>query len=183
MRHLPRWKRTEFINYKPGQGPTVRPGMSKLERVEDDLVKDRPESAARELSDHIDNVLQDVCELFEVELKFNRRNEYTMDTLLDRLRVRLSKKLGSDHAVTKDVTALFEANAYRNWVSHCKSPESPIHVDEVREVLDTWKRIEKAVTCQDPACAEVLSWDGKSRFVCGCGAAILEKPQPTETES
>jgi DNA repair exonuclease SbcCD ATPase subunit len=183
VRHLPGWKRTEFINYKPGQGPTVRPGMSKLEQVEDDLAKDRPESAARELSDHIDNVLQDVCELFEVELKFNRRNEYTMDTLLDRLRVRLSRKLGSDHTVTRDVTALFEANAYRNWVSHCKSPESPIHVDEVREVLDTWRRIEKAVTCQDPACAEVLSWDSKSRFVCGCGATILEKLRAMETES
>jgi len=150
--------------------------------VEGDLAKDKPEAAARSLADHIDNVLQDVCEQFEVELKFNRRNEYTLDTLLDRLRVRLGKKLGHEHPATKDVAALFDANAYRNWVSHCKSPESPIHVDEVWEVLDTWKRIEKAVTCQDPACAQVLSWDGQSRFVCGCGATCLEKPQATQTK-
>ena len=177
VRRLPGWKRTEFINYRPGQGPTVRPGMSRLEQVEDDLARDRPRSAARELSDHIDNVLQDVCERFEVELKFNRRNEYTMDTLIDRLRVRLSKKLGSDHAVTKKVAALLDANAYRNWVSHCKSPESPIDVDEVREVLDTWRGIEKEVTCQNPACAQILFWDGQSGFVCGCGATRLKKSQ------
>jgi hypothetical protein len=183
MRRLPDWGRIEFVNYKPGQGPTVQPGLSRLEEVAEDLTKDRPEAAARCLADHIDNVLQDVCERFEVELKFNRRNEHTLDTLIDRLRVRLGKKLGQEHPVTKDVAALLDANAYRNWVSHCKSPESPIDVDEVREVRDLWDRIEKAVTCQESACAEILSWDGKSRFACGCGATCLEKPQASGVQT
>jgi len=175
-RRLPDWRRVELVNYEPGKGPTMQPGLSRLMEVKEYLAKDRPEAAARCLADHIDNVLQDVCERFEVELKFNRRNEHTLDTLLDRLRVRLGKKLGQEHALTKDISSLLDANAYRNWVSHCKSPESPIDVDEVREVRDLWKRIEAVIICQVAECAEVLSWDGKGRFVCKCGATSLEKP-------
>ena len=180
VRFLPKWRRVEFVDYLPGIGPTVRPGMSRLDHVRADLASDRADSASRELYAHIDNVAQDICERFEVELKFNRRNDYTLDTFLDRLRVRLESKLGTTHQLAKDALVLFKANAYRNWVAHCKNPTSPIHVDEVKEVLEIWERIESAVMCPEAGCGEMLSWEKASKsFVCKCGATRLTKVTPT----
>jgi hypothetical protein len=184
VRFLPKWRRVEFVNYQPNLGPTIRPGLSRLDQVKADLSNDRADSASRELYAHVDNVIQDVCEEFEVELKFNRRNDYTLDTFLDRLKVRLESKLGLGHQLTKDTHTLFKANAYRNWVSHCKTPVAPIHADEVREVLEVWERIETAVMCHEANCEELLGWDkGSKSFVCPCGATRLIKDVPKESES
>lgn len=184
VRFLPMWRRVEFVAYLPGTGPTVRPGMSRLDHVKADIASDRADSASRELYAHVDNVVQDVCEQFEVELKFNRRSEYTLDVLLDRLRIRLERKLGADHPLAKDALTLFKANAYRNWVAHCKNPTSAIHVDEVKEVLEIWERIESAVMCPKEDCAEMLSWEKKSKgFVCKCGSTKLTKAAPTSGDS
>lgn len=179
VRFLPKWRRIEFTGYLPGTGPTARSGMSRLDHVKADLASDRADSASRELYAHLDNVVQDICERFEVELKFNRRNDYTLDTLLDRLRVRLEGKLGPNHQLAKDALVLFKANAYRNWVAHCKNPTSPIHVDEVQEVLEIWERIESAVMCPVADCGEMLSWEkGSKSFVCKCGSTKLTKAAP-----
>jgi hypothetical protein len=117
----------------------------------------------------MEDVLQDIGERFECEVKFNRRNEYTLDTLLDRVRVRVQDKLKADHPLTKAVVDLFSANAYRNWTTHCKNPQSPIHRYEIEEVLTKWKAIESLVICPDEKCFEIISYDSKGAFCCPCG--------------
>jgi hypothetical protein len=120
-------------------------------------------------------VLQDIGERFECEVKFNRRNEYALDTLLDRVRVRAQDKLKADHPLTKAVSDLFNANAYRNWTTHCKNPQSPIHKFEIEDVLAKWKVIESQVICPEEKCVEIAAYDGKGAFSCPCGKTRLMK--------
>jgi len=174
-RSLPTWKRVRFASYAPGTGPTVLPGRDRLERTADALADDEPDEAARMLAYHMEDLLQEICESFEVELKFNRRNEYTLDTLLDRLRVRAEDKLGGTHALTAALADLYGASSFRNWVAHCKLPAAPLHRTEVQEVLDKWMKIEAAVTCTTDGCGKIVAYDGKSAFCCPCRQKRVEK--------
>jgi DNA repair exonuclease SbcCD ATPase subunit len=174
-RTLPSWKRVDFAGYDFGVGPTMVPGVQTLDRVANALDRDEPDEACRILAQYMEDVLQDIGERFECEVKFNRRNEYTLDTLLDRVRVRVQDKLKADHPLTKAVVDLLAANAYRNWTTHCKNPQSSIHKYEVEEVLAKWKAIESQVICPEAKCFEIVSYDGKGAFSCPCGKTRLTK--------
>ena len=174
-RSLPNWKKIDFTTYVFGVGPTMRPGKHSLERVENALERDDPDEACRILANYMEDVLQEISERFGTEVKFNRRNEYTLDTLLDRFRVRVENKLNAEHPLTKAVNDLYTANAYRNWTTHCKYPQSPIHKYEVEEVLAKWKTIESQVVCPEDGCFEILTYDGKGAFSCPCGKTRLTK--------
>jgi len=175
QRSLPNWKKIDFTGYTFGVGPTVSPGMQALTRVEHALSRDEPDEACRLLYQYMEGMLQELSERFECEVKFNRRNEFTLDTLLDRFRVRLEKKLKDDHPLTKAVADLFSANAYRNWATHCKNPQSPIQKGEVEEVLSKWKSVEAMVICQQEDCFEILRYNNKDAFSCQCGKTQLSK--------
>lgn len=174
-RNLPSWKRIDFTSYTFGVGPTMYPGMQTLEKVEEALNRDEPEQACRTLAQYMEDVLQEIVERFQCEVKFNRRNEYTLDTLLIRLRVRVQDKLKADHPLSRALVDLLDAPAYRNWSSHCKNPVSPVHKDEVKEVLKKWKGLESQVICQEENCYEILRYDDKGGFVCQCGKTRLSK--------
>jgi len=174
-RALPTWKRLHCAGYTPGAGPNVLPGRDRLERVAAALAADEPDEAARSLAHHMEDLLQEICERFDVELKYNRRNEYTLETLLDSLRVRVQKKLGQKHPLAVALVDLHEASPFRNWVAHCKLPSAPLHKDEVQDVLDRWKGIEASVTCSAKGCWEIIAYDGKSAFCCPCGQKRVEK--------
>jgi hypothetical protein len=177
-RNLPTWQKIDFRSYTYGVGPSVFPGLHTLEKVEDALKRDEPDEACRTLFQYLEDVLQEVTEKFECEVKFNRRNEYTLETLLDRLRVRAADKLKPDHPLTLALTELHNSNAYRNWATHCKNPQSSIHRDEVTEVLTKWRAVESQLFCQDKTCYDIPRYDGKSSFVCGCGKTRLAKFVP-----
>jgi hypothetical protein len=172
-RRLPNWKRISFTGYDFGVGPMMSPGMDALERIEKALMKDEVDDASGTFARYLEDVMQDLCEAFEVELKFNRRSEYTLDTLIDRFRVRVREKLRAEHPLSKAAELMFEDNAYRNWSIHCKNPESPIQAAEVRAIVDNWKAILKAVQCQQ--CFELLRYDGHGGFRCSCGTTQLMK--------
>ncbi len=172
-RRLPTWKRINFTGYTFGLGPIVSRAMDALERVENALKADEPEEAAQIFARYLEDYLQDLCEAFHVEVKFNRRSEYTPDTLIDRFRVRIREKLNATHPLCQLVEQLFQDNAYRNWSVHCKNPEAPIHADEIRTIVETWKAIEQIVCCQE--CNELLRYDGKAGFQCACGKSQVSK--------
>jgi len=175
QRSLPNWGRINFTGYKFGVGPMVKPGVTPLERISDALERDEPEEACGILARYMEDLLQEICHRFECEVKYNRRNEYTLDTLIDRFRVRVKKKLGEDHPLTQAISELFEKNAYRNWAIHCKNPETPIHKNEVQEVLANWTHIESFVTCQEKECLEILKYDSRGFFACRCGKTKLTR--------
>lgn len=174
-RQLPSWKKVNFTRYQFGVGPILAIGRGVLEQVEKELEQDEAERAGQMLARYMEDVLQELCEAFEVEVKFSRRSEYTLDTLLDRFKVRVQDKLKVSHPLTGLVDQLFRDNAYRNWSIHCKNPESPIHVAEVRRILASWKAIEAAVTCPEPGCEQFVKYDGKAAFQCKCGKTVLTK--------
>ncbi len=172
-RRLPTWKRINFGDYSFGVGPMMSPGKDALERIEDALKKDEADDASGIFARYLEDVMQDLCEAFEVELKFNRRSEYTLDTLIDRFRVRIREKLKAEHPLNKAIEQMFQDNAYRNWSIHCKNPESPIQTSEVRTIVANWKRVWLAVQCQE--CFELLRYDAGSGFRCTCGKTQLKK--------
>jgi len=174
-RHLPHWKHMDFNGYEFGVGPLVSKGMLKLEKVKNALDYDEPDDASRTLFIYLEDMLQDICEKFECDVKFNRRNEFTLDTLLDRLRVRLQNKLGETHKLTRIVSDIFSSNAYRNWLFHCKNPVSPIQKNEVKEVMEKWMIVESMVICQEESCFDILKYDGKGAFCCPCGKTRVQK--------
>jgi hypothetical protein len=174
QRRLPNWKRIKFAGYKFGIGPMLAPAPNALERVQKCLEADEPDQASTILANYLEDVLQDLCEAFEVECKFNRRNEYTLDTLIDRLRVRVKDKLKKEHPLSIALEKLFEDNTYRNWAIHCKNPVAPIQKDEIRTVLENWQVILRLCFCQH--CFEMLRYDGHGAFRCKCGKQHLQKP-------
>jgi hypothetical protein len=173
-RSLPRWKRVKFANYSFGVGPTVSPGSDAMERVSAALERDEADEAGQIFAKYLEGVLQELCEAFEVEVKFNRRNEYTLDTLLDRFRVRAQEKLKPNHPLVQAVSRVFEGNPYRNWSIHCKNPESPIQASEIKGLVTDWLAVEEIVRCKE--CFEFVRYDGRSAFQCRrCGKTRLTK--------
>lgn len=173
-RSLPRWKRINFTNYSFGVGPTVSPGLDTIERVSEALGRDEADEAGQIFAKYLEDVLQELCESFEVEVKFNRRNEYTLDTLLDRLRVRVQEKLTKSHPLARAISSVHEGGPYRNWCIHCKNPESPIHSGEVKSLVADWRAVEEIVRCKE--CFEFVRYDGRNAFqCCRCGKTTLTK--------
>ena len=172
-RHLPTWKRLNFTNYSFGVGPVMAPAKDALERIQEALDKDEAEDASGTFARYLEDIMQELCEAFEVELKFNRRSEYTLDTLIDRFRVRIREKLKVEHPLSKALEQMFQDNAYRNWSIHCKNPESAIQTNEIRSIVVNWKAILKVVQCQK--CFELLKYDGQGGFQCTCTKSQLIK--------
>ena len=172
-RRLPNWKRINFTGYNFGIGPAMSPPMDTLERIENALDKDEAEEGSGLFARYLEDVMQDLCEAFDVEIRYNRRNEYTLDTLIDRFRVRVREKLKAEHPLSRALEQMFQDNAYRNWTIHCKNPESPIQSTEIRAIVANWKGIQKACQCQE--CFEFLKYDVAGAFRCRCGKASLQK--------
>ena len=170
--HFPSWKRKKFVQWKPHVGPIVSDDTTGLEYIEELLDQDRPETAGGEMGRFMERQLQLLCESFEALVKYNRRNEYTLDPLYKRFRARVKSKLGGDHALCQLIEDLEKSSSYRNFCAHWKNPESPITTSEMRSVVSTWKSIDDIVRCDE--CHRFPRYDG-SGFECGCGSHRLEK--------
>jgi len=170
--HFPSWKRKKFVQWKPHVGTIVHEDTTGLEYIEELLDQDRPETAGGEMGRFMERQLQLLCESFEALVKYNRRNEYTLDPLYKRFRARVENKLGGDHELFQLIEDLERSSSYRNFCAHWKNPESPITTSEMRSVASTWKRIDDIVRCDE--CHRFPRYEGNG-FKCGCGEHRLVK--------
>jgi hypothetical protein len=168
----PTWVKHRFVRLEPGIGPIVREGVSPLTVIEQLIDEDEPVRAGRNMGPFLERQLQELCESFEVLVKYNQRNEYTLDPLLDRFHVRVKEKLGGNHPLCTATQALQDESGFRNLCAHWKNPDIQITLEEMKAVVGRWKTIEMLVRCK--SCSGVLLYDGKG-FVCECGATVLAK--------
>lgn len=180
IRELPGWKRIHFKRHEVGIGPILAEPDTTLEEIEQLIHDDRARDAGRKLGPFMEAELQDLCEKFEVELKYNKRGEYTLEPLLTGFRSRIQKKLQSSHKLSEELLRLSEEGGFRNLCAHEKNPDIDITPEEMRTVLGRWKSILNMVRCQDSNCGELLRWVDP-HFACQCGKTKLVKATSTET--
>jgi hypothetical protein len=173
-RELPQWKRLHFQRHDPGIGPVLASPPSTIEAVQDLITRDEAKAAGQMLGPLIEDELQDFVEATESELKFNRRNEHTLEPLLVALRKRLDVKLKQQHPAAVAAKALAENVGFRNLCAHAKDPAIDITPQEMQLALDAWLALAGYLRCPIDACSSVLAWDDPA-FRCGCGTTLLER--------
>lgn len=174
VRELPGWKRIHFKRHEVGIGPIMAEPDTTLEEIQQLIHDDKARDAGQKLGPLMEAELQDLCEQFEVELKYNKRGEYTLEPLLTGLRSRVKEKLKSLHALTEELSKLSEESGFRNLCAHSKNPDIDITPEEMSTVLQRWKSIQQMVRCQDTLCSELLRWVDP-HFACRCGKSKLVK--------
>jgi len=170
-RRLPDWKRISFIRHDFGVGPIQGDSLDSIETVEALIEQDKPMPAGAALGPILEFEFQEACEAFEVELKYNRRNEYTLEPLVDGFRTRVQKKLGAAHPLTVAVAELRAENGFRNLCAHAKDLEIPLTPEELQIVVDKWDVIRNMIRC---GCGELAVYQ-KPDFQCPCGKVHLQK--------
>lgn len=178
-KELPSWKRVEFIRFDFGTGPVQGAALETLEEVKQFIHDDKPVRAGQALGPYMEFQLQKICEAFEVELKYNRRNEFTLEPLLDGLRVRVNSKLGSGHRLAKLLGELQVESGFRNLCAHGKDPAIQLTHQEMSAVLDKWVEVERTVRCQHLECFEILHYTDQKSFRCACGKTELKRSPGT----
>ncbi len=171
-RRLTTWRRLNFLRYEIGAGPISEPGKNTYERIDEELQRDEANAAAARLALYLEDAAQEIGEALEIDVKFNRRGEYTLDPLLTAIRTRLEKKLGGAHPLVASILRITQDNAYRNWGIHCKNAVSPVTSAEIGTVVANWKAFEAQLHC--PSCSRMVKADA-SLFRCGCGATVLQR--------
>ncbi len=174
-KELPSWKRIEFIRFDFGTGPIQGQALETLERIQKHIDDDQPILAGQALGPYIEFQLQEICEAFEVQRKYNRRNEYTLDPLLDGLRVRVRAKLGGSHKLTVALDNLNAEAGFRNLSAHAKDPAIQLTPQEMNNALQKWSVVETMVRCPRAECFEVLRYTDQGTFRCACGQTELKK--------
>jgi hypothetical protein len=159
----PNWVKRRFIRYEPGIGPIDVDGAAPIDVIQQYIDNDEPMTAGQKMGPFLERQLQHLCEAFEVMVKYNQRNEYSLDPLLDRLRVRVAGKLGKNHKLTEAISDLQRESGFRNLCAHWKNPASPITPEEMRIVVKKWQAIEEIARC--PSCRRYLRYDGRG-FSC-----------------
>jgi hypothetical protein len=174
-RRLNTWRRLNFVRYDAGTGPIMESAKDAYERIEDDLKRDEVNAASGKLALLLEDAAQEIGEALEIDVKFNRRGEYTLDPLLTAIRTRLEKKLGAVHPLVIAMGRITQDNAYRNWGIHCKNPVSPITEPEIRTVVANWRTFESQLHC--PGCTKLVRAQG-SAYQCTCGNLVLQRATP-----
>lgn len=141
------WARLRFKRYEAGVGPIPDRGLMELEEIEEMLVDGKPVRAAQAMGPFLERQLQHICESFGVLVKYNQRNEYTLDPLLERWRVRVREKLGNEYPLCVAVEDLVSDTGFRNFAAHWKEPAAHLTVPEMKAVVEKWKAIEHQVRC------------------------------------
>lgn len=173
---FPSCVKKRFIRWELNHGPFDVDGFLPLEEIRQQIDNDKPVVAGGLMGPFLERQFQELCEKFEVMVKYTRLNEYSLDPLLDRFRVRVQDKLGKDHVFVKAVQSLYEETGFRNLCAHWKNPDIQLTREEMKTVVDKWTDIEKLARCQSPDCLNWLKYDGSiSGFVCPCGKTRLEK--------
>lgn len=175
-RKFPNWQKIEFCGYSAITGPQYRMGKGSIERIEELIEQDRPREAGSLLGPYLEQQLQSLCENFEVMVKYNRRNEYTLDPLFVYLMTRVKDKIGQQHVLYTDLNKCWQNDVFRNYCSHWKSSDFVITKEELSDILELWENVELLVYCQDASCKSPLFWvKDKGAFICNCGKSVIKK--------
>ena len=171
---FPTWVKIHINRYEPNSGPITSVGLSELDQIEEDISNDHPERAGRQMGPYLERQLQEICEAFEVFVKYNQINEYTLRPMLTRFRVRVKDKLGNSHTLHQRIDELEKESAFRNFCAHWKNPTTPITSHEMGIVVELWKEIQDLIRCDEEDCYGFLQYDGTGSFICSCGETKLE---------
>ncbi len=172
-RKFPQWVRKEFYDFSHKLGPLIRDGATSVERVKQRIKEDRAEEAGMILGVYLELCLQEICEAFETMIRYRRKNDYTIEPLLDGLRKRTTSKLKDDHSLVKFLNELWEDSIFRNFCAHWKNPPTPYTCQELSAIVQNWDRLEAMVYCQETQCGHVLRMNDLDFFICPCGATKL----------
>lgn len=173
-RELPSWKRFHFKRLDVGVGPVVADLRSSMEQVDELIAGDNPRVAGQVLGPNMEDELQDLCEAFEAQVTYNRRNEYTLEPLLAAFTQRTTKKLGPSHPLALALVQLQAETGFRNLCAHAKNPEIDLSTEEMMVVSTKWKVVLALARCREASCAEIPRWRDPD-FRCGCGATVLSR--------
>ena len=174
-KELPGWKRLHFKRHEIGTGPIMVAPETTLEQVEALILNDDPRQAGQLLGPLMEDEIQDACEAFEAEVKFNRRNEYTLEPLVTALKGRVDAKLKVTHPLAAALAALSSETGFRNLCAHAKNLDVDITPQEMTDVVAKWKAVASRLRCgADPACTQLVRWVDP-QFRCGCGKTVLSK--------
>jgi len=175
MEHFPSWIRLHFQRIEYGSGPIVVPAKTELELIKHLIDEDQGVPAGRIMGPYLERKLQEICELFEAPVPFRRTNEYTLRELIQRFLSRVREKLTAASSLYRLVSTLDTDAGFRNFCSHWKNPAIQITTDEVREIVRLWEEILSVVSCSQPACNSLVTYDGDNQFVCSCGRTVLSR--------
>ena len=165
-----------FVRWEYNHGPIDSEGFTPLEKIKRQLDDDEPVEAGRNLGPYLERHLQEIGEKFEMLVKYNRRNEYTLDPLLNRFATRVKEKLGTNHPLYLAVRELAEDSGFRNLCAHWKNPAIQLTKSEMTMVYDKWIEIESLARCQEENCLGWVKYNSStSSFICPCGKTKLEK--------
>jgi len=172
QRRLPGWGKLDFLRYEVGVGPICAAAKNTYDLIADDIARDDATNASGRLANYMEGAAQTIGEAIEIDVKFNRRGEYTLDPLLNAIRLRLAGKLGANHPATLQIVRITQDNAYRNWSIHCKAGGTPVTCHEVQTVVKNWQAFETLMFC--PNCSNSVVYKDPG-FACGCGKTTLTK--------
>lgn len=165
-----------FARWEFNHGPIDSDGYAPLEKIKLQLDNDEPVEAGRNLGPYLERQFQDIGEKFEMLVKYNRKNEYTLDPLLNRFATRVKEKLGLSHPLYLASRNLAEDSGFRNLCAHWKNPDIQLTTKEMILVYDKWVEIENLARCQDEKCLSWVKYDSStSTFVCPCRKTKLVK--------
>lgn len=171
------WKKLETRPYDARMGTQFNCDLKAYTRicsVKEKINLDRPHEAGALLGPYLEARLQEICELFEAELKYQVANTYTLHILSEAVTKRATKKLGNEHQLVKELNAFSELSFFRNYTAHEKNCIASLSPDEIQDALDVWETIEELVFCSD--CSDWLRYTDKPKgFVCKCTHTRLRK--------
>ena len=169
QRSFPQWIRKRFFGWDYTIGPRIEPGKNSYEQIDELLSQDKPTEAGWMFGRYLEWVLQELCENLEASVKYNKRNEFTLSELIQAFRVRMKKKLESDHPIIKMIL-VFESNTgFRNFCDHWKESETDYSSPEIRNIVQKWKNIESIIECDE--CHKFIRYekvDGHEHISCPC---------------
>lgn len=173
QRNFPKWIRIHIDKWDYITGPSIKPGKSTFEQINDFIEKDYASEAGRTFGVYLEYVLQELCENMEASLKYNRRNEFTLADLFTAFRTRMNVKLKTSEVNT--MITKFEADTiFRNYCAHWKDPEIPFTSVEVMEIVEKWKVLENHIECEK--CKKFIEYSkesGHEHVSCPCRMLTL----------
>ena len=174
QRSFPQWIRKRFFGWDYNIGPRIETGKNSYEQIDELLLQDKPTEAGWVFGRYLEWVLQELCANLEASVKYNRRNEFNLSELVQAFRVRMKKKLESDHPITIMIS-VFESNTgFRNFCNHWKESETGYSSPEIKNVVQEWKNIESKIECN--TCHKFIRYekvDSHERIFCPCGELTL----------
>ncbi len=175
-RSFPGWVRREFYNFTYQTGPCIKGGMITTDRISDLCKENHADEAASKLGVYMELRLQEICEGFEVMMKYKQKSDHYLTDFLERLKVRSNDKLGESHPFTIALHRVIEDSIFRNFSAHWKNPPTPYSSSEIIAILEQWLKVENMAYCGSKKCMEVLRYKSNSGiFICDCGQTQLKK--------